>query len=46
MDAPRPKYDPRKDPVIREIRILMVFAVFVIIWSWAAATAIIALLLR
>ena len=46
MDAPRPKYDPRKDPVIREIRILRIVVITVNIATVSVATAIIALLLR
>ena len=44
MDNQRSKYDPRKDPAIKELRITMVFAIFVIIWSITAATAFLSLL--
>ena len=44
MDGPRSKYDPRKDPIIREIRILTIAAITVNIASISVATAIIALL--
>ena len=44
MNDPRSKYDPRKDPVIREIRILRIAVIAVNIATVSVATAIIALL--